>query len=382
MRLAKWIGVALAGCVLLLVALVLSVTLLVDPNRYKGRIETLVSRASGQPFSIRGDLQIAWYPWLAMKMGAARLGETPLVAWESASFGAKLIPLMRGKLIVSRIRLDGLRVRLEKDAQGRGNWEGLLAASRGSAQGSTTPEIAGLEIRDGTLDYVDVRTATHVALSEWQLDLGEWRRDAPFSLDMKFELRKDGPASPVVPVVMELPRIELRREPLAVSIPKVALRVANASLDGKVALESAEPLRAQGAFTLRTSSLRELLAMLAIGGPRPRDSQTLGELNLAAQWAVRDGSIAVQPIEMRLDATHFTGEAVRPAGKDAVLRFELRGDRIAMSRYVEIEDTGSEPFVLPTEALKALRVAGVVSFAEAQMAGATIRNARIRLETP
>ena len=73
---------------------------------------------------------------------------------------------------------------------------------------------------------------------------------------------------------------------------------------------------------------------------------------------------------------------MRPAGDDSILRFELRGDRIALDRYVELEDTSTEPFELPVAALRELRVAGVLSFAEARMAGATIKNARIRLETP
>ena len=87
------IGIA-AGLLLLAVALVLIVTLVVDPNRFKPRIERLVEEATGKPFTIRGDLDIAWYPWLALQMGAAQLGDAPsLVQWQKARVGARLIPL-------------------------------------------------------------------------------------------------------------------------------------------------------------------------------------------------------------------------------------------------------------------------------------------------
>ncbi len=382
MRAAKWVGIALAALLLLAVMLVLVVTLVVDPNRFKGRIERLVSETSGQPFVIRGDLDIAWFPWLALRMGEAQLG-APLVQWRSASFGAKLIPLLKGQLIVSRVRLEGLRLHLERGADGRSNWDSLLEQDRdaGSRSGAS-PEIAGLEIREGELQYADGASGTRVSLSDWQLDVGAWKQGEPFSLSTRFKLRYGDASNPFVPVDAEFPRIVLKQGPLAVSIPGMSLRIANASLRGGASLEASPHSRGQGAFVLETSSLRELLGSLAIGGPRPRDTDTLKAVSFDTQWALIDGALALKPIRLRLDDTRFEGEAVRPAGDDSILRFELRGDRIALDRYVELEDTSTEPFELPVAALRELRVAGVLSFAEARMAGATIKNARIRLETP
>ena len=382
MRAAKWVAGILAGLALLAIALMLIVTLLVDPNRFKGRIEAMVQQASGSPFRIGGDLDIAWYPWLALKMGEARLGDAPpLVQWQSASFGARLIPLLRGRLIVDRVRLDGLRVHLERSADGRGNWEHLLAARETSSSNGAAPELGGLEIRNGALEYLDATQGTRVTLRQWRLDLGEWRADEPFSLSTAFELRSDDDTKAFIPVTMKLPEIRIGSAPLTVSIPQLEAKIANAALGGSLMLDSAQPLRAQGTFQLETASLRELLQDLAVGGPRPRDAATLGELKMKAQWAVLNGAFAVKPLEFRLDETNFQGEAARPPGDQAILSFGLRGDRIALDRYVQIEDTGSEPFVLPTASLRALRVAGVISFAEAQMAGARIENARLRIET-
>ncbi len=381
MRAARWIAGVFAGLVLLCVVLVIVVTFIIDPNRFRGRIEGLVSEASGQPFHIQGDLDLAWYPWLALKMGAARLGGTPaLIEWQSASVGARLIPLIRGQLVVSRVRLEGLRIHLERDAAGRGNWESLLARQSGSKSGGSA-QIGGLEIRNARLEYVDAKRGTRLALEDWRLDLGEWKPDEPVSLSTKFNLQRL-PAQPLVPVAIDLPRIRLRTTPLTASIPKFGLEIASASITGKAELESTAPLRAQGELSLQTGSLRALLAALAVGGPRPLDGEALGTLKLHTRWALHGGAFAAKPIRMQLDETTYEGEVTRAAGADSITRFELRGDRIALDRYVRLEDTDSEPFELPTAALKALRVDGALTFTEARIAGAEVKNARIRLETP
>src|SRR5688572_22647657 len=127
MRIARWVAGIAAGIILLAMAAVIIVTLFVDPNRFKGRIERMVREATGQPFEIRGDLDIAWYPWLALQTGKAQLGETPpLLRWESARVGAQLIPLIRGQLIISKIRIDGLQVQLRRAADGKSNWNSLV----------------------------------------------------------------------------------------------------------------------------------------------------------------------------------------------------------------------------------------------------------------
>lgn len=354
MRLFKWIGGGVAALAVLLMLAVFVLTTLIDANRFKGRIERLVQDASGQPFRITGDLDIAWYPWLALKMGEARLGGEPaLVQWKSASVGARLIPLIRGKLEVSRVRVDGLHARLVRGVDGRGNWEPLLEARARSSSSKSPPQVAGFEIRNGTIEYVDASRPVPILLADWKLDTGAWAAGKPLSVETSFKLQSGANAAKAVSAVTQASGV----------------------------LESAEPLSARGKVSIQTTSLRDLLDQLAIAGPRPRDEQALRRLTVDAQWALADGAFEMKPVAARIDDTIFKGEVTRPNGAGSVLRFELNGDRIALDRYVQIEKTSTEPFELPTAELKALRVAGVLSFAQAQIGGATVRNARIRLET-
>jgi hypothetical protein len=58
----------------------------------------------------------------------------------------------------------------------------------------------------------------------------------------------------------------------------------------------------------------------------------------------------------------------------------LHGDKIGLSRYVSIEDTSKEPFELPVAALRAMKVQGELTFDQAWLADAQMKNVRLRLE--
>ena len=345
MRIVRWLVGIMAGVILLVVAAVVIVTVFVDPNRFKGRIERMVQDATGQPFAIRGDLDIAWYPWLALQMGPAQVGADPALAqWQSAQVGVKLIPLMQGRLIVSTVRLDGLKLHLQHAADGQSNWQTLLAKKAASGTGRPPPEIDGIEIRNGAVEYADAQSGMRITLSALQLDMSEWKPGKPVTAQTQFKLPS------------------------------------GAQFNISLNLNGMEPLRAQGALSVETTSLRNLLSDLNVAGPRPRDSTTLSAFKLKTQWTASAGAIAAKPIELQLDQTNFTGELIRTSGPNAILTFSLKGDRIALDRYTDLDDTDSAPFELPTEALRALRAQGVLSFNEAQLAGAQMKNVRLRLE--
>jgi hypothetical protein len=88
----------------------------------------------------------------------------------------------------------------------------------------------------------------------------------------------------------------------------------------------------------------------------------------------------VRPLEIHIDQTILGGQLGRSKGPQPIWSFDLRGDRIALDRYTDLEMTDSEPFELPTAALRALRARGVISFDEAQLAGARMKEVRLRLE--
>jgi AsmA protein len=139
MRAGKILGYLVGGLIAVAALLLLSVWLLVDPNQYRGKIAAAVKDATGRELVLQGDIRLSVFPWVALELGPAALGnppgfsKQPFVSLRHAAVRAKLLPLFHKRLEIARVEIDGLDVRLERNAAGKGNWEGF-GRSEGTAQ--------------------------------------------------------------------------------------------------------------------------------------------------------------------------------------------------------------------------------------------------------
>lgn len=379
---------------LLLVATAFVLTSVVDPNRYRGKIEGIVADLAGRPFVIQGDLAITWYPWLGIRTGAAHLDNAPgvagppIVEWQSISVAAKIWPLLHGEVVADRIRLQSPSIHLRRDKQGHGNWEGLGSRRVGgnsAAPGSARQvQIAGVEIRDGTLDYIDEATEMHATLSNLELDVGEWRAGQSLPVHTKFLAHTQSLPPDGVWVQLDAPELAVRPSPLAVTAPKLTVKVANAQADGDLSYEqtTGSHVKAHGSVVLRTPSLRELANRLALNQSLPHDPTTLGPLELATTWNYDNGSIAAKPLALKLDGVSFNGWLQRTAPPKPMWGFELHGDRIDLGRYVSADSQNKKPFELPVEALRAINANGSLIFDQVVLADTHMADVRLKLQTP
>src|SRR5262249_5404033 len=157
-------------------------------------------------------------PWLGIRMGAGHLEDRSagdqassqqswLLEWQSLAVRAQLVPLLKGQLIVDRIRLEGPRLHLRRNAEGHGNWEGLgptaPAESTKAGSRSQPAQTAGLEIRGGEIDYVDAASTTHLVVKKWQLDTGPWQSDGAHPFSFRTEFLVGGGPLPAEPIPAE-----------------------------------------------------------------------------------------------------------------------------------------------------------------------------------
>src|ERR1700761_6152851 len=133
MRNLKFLGVLAGVIVALLGAVLLAVWLLVNPNAYKSKIAAAVKASTGRELKLPGDIKLSVIPWVALKLGPASLGsppgfgDEPFLSFTHASVRVRLLPLLRQRLEVARVRVEGLDLRLRRNAAGRGNWQGVEA---------------------------------------------------------------------------------------------------------------------------------------------------------------------------------------------------------------------------------------------------------------
>lgn len=215
MRLIKGFLVVLLVLGVLLVGAVVVIPMVVDPNAYKPQIQDQVKKATGRELAIEGDLQLSVFPWLGVDVGPTRLsnaegfGDEPFASVDAVSVRVKLLPLLWREIEADTVVLEGLRVALQRNAEGRGNWEDLTAASTTADSGEPTqaaaaeserlgPGLAGLaingiDIRDAQLRWEDAAAGTRLAVDELNMKTGAVVPGQPLDLDGGFLLRSEAP---------------------------------------------------------------------------------------------------------------------------------------------------------------------------------------------
>ena len=122
-RAPRWVW--FVGAIALLIVVVIA---LWDWNWFKGPVERRVSAATGRTFEIRGDLDvdIGWRPRISAHdlhlSNSEWSQEHEMVVLRDLDLRVALVPLLRGKVELPYIALDGPRLRLERNQAGEANW--------------------------------------------------------------------------------------------------------------------------------------------------------------------------------------------------------------------------------------------------------------------
>ncbi|MGB5079219.1 MAG: AsmA family protein [Burkholderiales bacterium] len=152
----KIILLAIGGFVGLLVFAAVAVLLFVDANAYKPRLEAAASGALGMEVRVGGRLGIGFFPGLLLTLGDVHLGHrgTDLASAKEAELGIDLLPLLQKEIRFGKIALKHPRISIERDRDGRFNFE------KPGAAGGTLPalDLATVSLSDGTLLYADKRS--------------------------------------------------------------------------------------------------------------------------------------------------------------------------------------------------------------------------------
>src|SRR5882724_7461039 len=166
MRTAKILGILVGAVIAVIAVALLAVRLFVDPNDYKPRIAAAVKNATGRELKLEGAIKLSVFPWIALELGPASLGnppgfsDEPFVSFTHASVRVKLLPLLSKRLEVGRVELDGLDLKLLKNTQGTGNWEGFgrseapaPAAAPANTGSAALQGIEGIKIMNARVTY-------------------------------------------------------------------------------------------------------------------------------------------------------------------------------------------------------------------------------------
>lgn len=387
MRVLKWVSLGFGAILALAVIGVLLIVWFVDPNRFRPRIESAVRDATGREFTLVGDIELGFFPWLALRTGhgsfgnAPGFGPEPMATWQSAQLGVRLFPLLRGDLVIDRVRLSGADVRLVRHPDGHGNWEGIGSGTPADpAENHRHVSVDGVEIRDSRLSFVDEAASRRIAITALDLTTDEITPGEPFTdTEIAGRLHMEGFAAEGVPFRLAVPKAELAEDYSKFGVEEFELTFGGFEAEGAARGTLGETMNLAGSIDTNEFDLRALLLSVGIEPPKTTDPKALGNIAAKVTWAFDGGAVRVDPIALTLDDTKFTGRFQRGAGEEAIGEFRLSGDALDIARYVPPTDPASEPFVLPTAELRALRFRGVIELTEAKYEDILMKGVTLRL---
>ncbi len=381
MRILKRALIVVAAVLgLLLVALVV-LTRFIDPARFKPQIEAVAFDAIGRRLELTGPIELAWFPTLALRTGAGSLddaagfGGAPFASWDSARFGARLLPLLRGRFELDRVTIDGLRLRLARNADGVGNWERLgppPTQPAGSAPVRPPLRIAGVALTHAQVEYLDARDGTRILVEDMGVEIPAWTQGTPLPVHAHFDLRLS-PDLPPQSIDLHT-TAAFAAEPIVLTGTELRanLRWGTVPAPG-VAVEFSSPRVSIGDGRVQLGYL------LRVPDATRQTDLPLKVLSSSGTVTLAGADLAIEPFALTLDDTHLAGSIAR-RGTPATVDFTLRGDRMNLDAFLDQKkDPAAPPFKFPGKALADFRARGTLTLAGATLQGADLQDVTLRV---
>jgi len=377
--------------VVLVIAAIIVLPLVIDPNDYKDEIAAAVEKQTGRTLTIDGAIELSVFPWLGLDIGPTQLSnaagfEPPYMArMEAVQVRVKLLPLLRKQVEIGTLKLTGLQVNLARDAAGQSNWEDLTGAAQAppAESGAAAPagsgtggikslEIGGIDVTGARLNWDDLSTNAHYKIEELSFTTGAIEPDEPFDLDLHFqaaasepaldgrldlvgmillgrgmksldvsdarlELNVRGESLPGGEVSMVLKTdVAVDLEAQTLSLPAVVLEALGLTVTGKVAgtaIGGVDP-QFKGTLTVAEFAPRDVIKALGQEVPETADSSVLGKAAASLAWDASTKHAAARDLQLSLDDTRISGSAGVSQFAEPAITFALTADQLDVDRYL------------------------------------------------
>jgi AsmA protein len=429
MRTVRIAAIALGAIVGLVAVVLLAVKFFVNPNDYKDRIAQAVKASTGRELSLPGTITLSVFPSISLELGPASLGnlpgfgDEPFASVKHAALQVKLLPLLRKQLEIGRVQIDGLDLRLRKNAAGAGNWQTPGHSSTGpdATAGSGSPaalrDIAGVVITDSRIAYQDMvaeqinldvgRFASGVDVPvRVKLDLTTGAGAQPIGIDGQFVLTAGAPqryrlakldiegtmraaaGGPTLPWKLSAAQAELDLNAQTLRVADVGATLGAAhiavTLTGSSIVDSPS---LSGSFRVDPLSPRELMSQFGVAAPETRDPKALEKIAAAGELVYGDKQAQLNKLSVQLDDSRLAGKIALTNFDTKAIAFDLTLDRIDVDRYrPPVPSHPQSAAVRPTpqgksstDVLKTLQMDGTFALQAATFAGLHVSDVHIAL---
>ncbi len=220
-KILKFTIVFILTLVLIAIIAMVSLAMFVSPNRFKPVIVEQVMKKTGRELTIDGDLSWTFFPSVGLKTGHVLLsnpaGFTPktFVEIQNATIGVQLLPLLQGSIRSSGITLNGMKLNLIRNANGKTNWTfdqqataPVSPTTKNSTTAKTTPvatpvntsraaiglTISGVDVSDATITWRDDQAKKFITIDKFGLHAQDINLNEPFPIKSDFDFTSKDPA--------------------------------------------------------------------------------------------------------------------------------------------------------------------------------------------
>ncbi|NNF40019.1 MAG: AsmA family protein, partial [Woeseiaceae bacterium] len=367
-RFAKILGWLVAAFVALFAIAAVAFFLFFDANDFRDEIGAAVQEATGRELVIEGDVALKLFPWLAVDVGSSKLGnatgfgDTPFASFERAQLSVRLLPLLfRQEIVVGAINVDGLVLNLEEDRRGVTNWDDLLAVDaevqeeQATGSDDAAVDVASAEFANGTINYYDAATNSRYALNDADLRIGPvtGTREKLLVDGLSLKGRLEGVGD--IPTEFKVSMDSIGIKTVEQVITLAPLEMTALGMDMTI---EPEPFSYEGSV-LPTATLeidafspRSLMTVFGTEPPETADPGALSRVIIDAKAALKQKTIELTDVTLKLDDTTFRGTLSVPRSSTGSYQFNFDADRIDLTRYMEPAaeaGSGAGSDTVPTE---------------------------------
>ncbi|AZB56181.1 AsmA family protein [Cereibacter sphaeroides] len=342
----RWL-VRLAAVLFGLAALFLVALVLIPRERVAELAAREFEAATGRDLTISGDVRPSIWPRLGVRTGPVTVAnapwtdEGPMLEARSLEIGLDTLALMSGAWRISRIALEEPVIRLERDAEGRANWD-LSSPPRGAegraAEGRASPAPASAQagfplfsldeglVTGGRVLWIDRAAGTRTEISG--LDMRVSLPEAGGPADLTLSGQANGHGFAVEGRLAEAgTSLAGRVAPVRLSLVTGAARI---GFDGEAG--SAPPM-AEGTIDAALGDLGDLAALF--GQDRPALPEGLGRRQIALTGGLtlaEGGTLHLRNGQVTADDNRLAVEAdLIPQGERPKVEANLRAETLNLA---------------------------------------------------
>lgn len=323
MKYFKWLLLTVVGLLVLLAVGLGIFAATFDPNKYKDDITRLVKEKKQRTLTIAGNIGLKVFPKIGIEVGQVTFSEyksdKPFVKLERAKVFVDLFPLLRKKLIVDKIEVDGLNAAIIRGKDGKFNFDDLLSPEEKSDD-KLNFDIEGIKLSGAAITYRDEATGQAVSVDQLNLSTGRIADKVPGNVDLKARIQGAKPTLNAQLAVTGDVLFDLEKK-----------QYAFASLEAKVA-GSARQAAEKGRQGFDLAGLEALVA----AGDLKFDAQTRAVDAQKLALELR-GTLDREPFDLKLSAPRLSANGKSQALVGEKVALEAKARRGGESGSVKLD---------------------------------------------